>query len=204
MLLMKSNAEYDSYIIKLGKDRKSEREFYTILYNDARKLIRKQKLSKISYEDVASESVIKVLKKLGKYQIGTNFKAWFSRIIFNSYKDEYRKIKRYNAIPLYTKNKEGEEMNILDLEVFENPKNLESLTLSEETKTALNKLDASHKMALMLAYVYGMKYEEIAKIMDIPLGTVRSKLSRGKKLFKRKFKLEKENSQKLYKPQTTF
>ena len=188
---MTSNKKYDSYIKKiLKKDKKSEEEFYAILYDDARKFIKKQKFSKISYEDVVSESVIKVLNKLEKYQIGTNFKAWFGRIILNSLKDEYRKIKRHNEISIYAKDED--RMSFLDLKISENPKNLESLTLSDKTKTTLDKLGNNFKTALILAYIYNMQYEEIAKITDIPIGTVRSRLSRGKELFKKNLNYKKK------------
>ena len=137
-------------------------------------------------EDLVQETYLKAYRGFGSYEQGTNLKAWMYRILTNTFINRYRAAKR-----------RPDETDLDDVEDFYLYRRLGGLEearagrsaedelmdfFSEaEVKAALDALPEQFRMAVLLADVEGFSYKEIASILDIPIGTVMSRLHRGRK-----------------------
>ncbi|MCS7029435.1 MAG: sigma-70 family RNA polymerase sigma factor [Bacteroidia bacterium] len=134
--------------------------------------------------DLVQETYLKAYRFFASYEQGTNAKAWLYRILKNSFINNYRK--------------QSKEPNKIDYEeaetIFHSQKNnynpVDSRDkvfkglLGDEVSNALMALPVDFKTVIMLCDIEGFTYEEIAKIVDTPIGTVRSRLHRGRKMLK--------------------
>ena len=137
-------------------------------------------------EDLVQETYLKAYRGFGGFEEGTNLKAWLYRILTNTYINSYRAKQRR---PDETDLDEVEDLYLYrrlgGLEAVAAGRSaeeelLEHLTDSE-VKDALEALPEQFRMAVLLADVEGFSYKEIAEILDIPIGTVMSRLHRGRK-----------------------
>ena len=123
-------------------------------------------------EDLIQETFMQAWKSFEHYELGTNCRAWLYKILFNKY-DHYRRKK-------YTQAKYMQEADEL---VFANAAYSapvpEHLT-DTEIIAALNKLPEHYLSVVLLADVQDFDYKEVAEILDIPIGTVMSRLSRAR------------------------
>ncbi len=135
-------------------------------------------------EDLVQETYLKAFNAFDSYTPGTNLKAWLYRIMTNTYINTYRKKQRrpletsaedITDHQLYTSS--SHESTGLESAEVEALKNLPNSRISE----ALNALNEDYRMVVYYADVEGLAYKEIADVMDIPLGTVMSRLHRGRK-----------------------
>ena len=136
-------------------------------------------------EDLVQETMVKAYRSFHQYRPGTNLKAWLYRVLHTTYISMYRKAQRR---PQETLQEQIDEFSFYD-EVARNGASaerevLESLT-ADEVKQALAELPESFRLAVYLADVEGFAYKEIAEIMDTPVGTVMSRLHRGRKLLQK-------------------
>jgi RNA polymerase sigma-70 factor (ECF subfamily) len=137
-------------------------------------------------EDLLQETYLRAYRGFGGFEQGTNLKAWLYRILTNTYINQYRaKKRRFDETEL----DEAE-----DLYLYRRLGGLEAVTAGRsaedelmdwftdaEVKTAIENLPEQFRMAVLLADVEGFAYKEIAEILDIPIGTVMSRLHRGRK-----------------------
>ncbi|MDX1511502.1 MAG: sigma-70 family RNA polymerase sigma factor [Nitriliruptorales bacterium] len=135
----------------------------------------------VAAEDLLQEAMAKAYSAFHQYQQGTNLKAWLYRILHNTYISQYRKKQRRPQEDLQDELEDfslykavGGTARSAEAEVFE------SIT-DDEVKQALADLPDTFRMAVYLADVEGFPYKEIAEIMDTPIGTVMSRLHRGRK-----------------------
>ncbi len=137
-------------------------------------------------DDLVQETYLKAYRGFGGFQEGTNLKAWMYRILTNTYINSYRAKQR--------RPDETELDEVEDLYLYRRLGGLEAASLGRsaedelmdtfgeaEVKQALEDLPESFRMAVLLADVEGFSYKEIAEILDIPIGTVMSRLHRGRK-----------------------
>lgn len=137
-------------------------------------------------EDLVQETYLKAYRGFGGFEQGTNLKAWLYRILTNTYINSYRSKKR--------RPDETDLDEVEDLYLYRRLGGLEGATAgrsaeeelldsltSDEVKEALEALPEQFRMAVLLADVEGFAYKEIAEILDIPIGTVMSRLHRGRK-----------------------
>ncbi len=137
-------------------------------------------------EDLVQETYLKAYRAFHTFQEGTNLKAWLYRILTNTYINQYRAKKRR---PDETDLEEVEDLYLYrrlgGLEGAEAGRSAEDELLdhltSAEVKEAIESLPEQFRMAVLLADVEGFAYKEIAEILDIPIGTVMSRLHRGRK-----------------------
>src|SRR5262249_6202931 len=142
-------------------------------------------------EDLVQETYLKAYRGFSGFEQGTNLKAWLYRILTNTYINTYRARKRRPAgsgledvEALYPYRRLGaRELASLGRSAEEDL--LETYT-DDEVKSAIESLPEQFRMAVLLADVEGFSYKEIAEILDIPIGTVMSRLHRGRKGLERR------------------
>ncbi|PMC62660.1 RNA polymerase subunit sigma [Corynebacterium xerosis] len=135
-------------------------------------------------EDLVQEAYMKAYQGFRSYKPGTNLKAWMYRILTNAYINNYRKAQRRPA--------EYATDDITDSQIAETASHtsaglrsaeVEAMALlpDEEIRAALMDLNEDYRMVVYYADVEGLPYKEIAEIMETPIGTVMSRLHRGRK-----------------------
>ncbi len=133
--------------------------------------------------DLLQETYLKAYRFWDKYEKGTNIRAWLFRIMKNSYINRYRK-----------ETKEPDKVDYGDIENFYNSiranyadtndlqEKLFGNLLGDEVAKALEELPEDFRTVVILCDIEGMTYEEISEFIERPIGTVRSRLHRGRKL----------------------
>ncbi|MEZ5181808.1 MAG: sigma-70 family RNA polymerase sigma factor [Acidimicrobiales bacterium] len=137
-------------------------------------------------EDLVQETYLRAYRGFGGFQEGTNLKAWLYRILTNTYINSYRAKQRR---PDETDLGEVEDLYLYrrlgGLEAARSGRSAEDELMDAfseaEVKAAIEDLPENFRMAVLLADVEGFSYKEIAEILDIPIGTVMSRLHRGRK-----------------------
>src|SRR5205823_5026433 len=137
-------------------------------------------------EDLVQETYLKAYRGFESFQEGTNLKAWLYRILTNTFINSYRSRKRR---PEQTELDDVEDLYLYrrlgGLEAAAAGRSAEDEVLEHFTETdvkeAIESLPEQFRMAVLLADVEGFSYKEIAEILDIPIGTVMSRLHRGRK-----------------------
>ena len=141
-------------------------------------------------EDLVQETMLKALRYFNTYTEGTNCRAWLFQICKHSYINEYRR-KRYEPVAvdlqenMFTgrSERDGEhDREIRPLLRDDDSLEVHDRLLGDEISTALEKLPGDYQTALMLCDIEGYTYEEIADYTATPIGTVRSRIHRGRKM----------------------
>ena len=141
-------------------------------------------------KDLVQDAYMKAYRFVGSYEVDTNAKAWLFRILKNSFINNYRK-----------KTKEPSKVDYQDVENYYNSASVETAEMShtvdlrtstmqnkivDEVTGALNSLPVDFRTVIILCDLEGFTYEEMAVILDIPIGTVRSRLHRARGVLKEK------------------
>ena len=137
-------------------------------------------------EDLVQETFIKAWRSFDTYQQGTNLRAWLFRIMTNTFINRYNARKRR---PEETELDEVEELFLFRrIGAFDQSgiaMSAEDQTMQlftdDEVKSALEELPEQFRLPVLLSDVDGFSYKEIAEILDVPIGTVMSRLHRGRK-----------------------
>jgi RNA polymerase sigma-70 factor, ECF subfamily len=139
-------------------------------------------------EDLLQETFLRAYRGFHQFQEGTNLKAWLYRILMNTFINSYRKKQRE---PRTISDDEVEDWYLYSrmadegLEPSAETSVIESLP-DEDVQEALQSLPEQFRVAVLLADVEGFSYKEIAEITDVPIGTVMSRLHRGRKALEKR------------------
>lgn len=133
--------------------------------------------------DLLQETYLKAYRFWDKFEQGTNLRAWMFRIMKNTYINMYRKVSKepskvdYDEIEEYYNiiKAESSDSNDLQEKIFDQ-------LLDDDVSKALESLPEEFRTVVILCDIEGLAYEEIADFLQIPVGTVRSRLHRGRKL----------------------
>src|SRR3989339_1265206 len=134
-------------------------------------------------DDLVQETYLKAFRFFDKFEKGTNCKAWLFRILKNSFINDYRKTTKepnkvdYDDIQNFYENIKADEVETQHYEedAFAN-------LLDDEISKAISELPEDFRTVVILSDIEGFTYEEIADFVDIPVGTVRSRLHRARKM----------------------
>jgi RNA polymerase sigma-70 factor (ECF subfamily) len=157
-------------------------QFAPQLYSAALRMTRNQ----ADAEDLVQETYLRAYRGFGGFTEGTNLRAWLFRILTNAYINTYRARQRRPV--------ESQLDDVEDLYLYRRLGTLDSLLASrsaedqlfdlltdDEVKQALEDLPEIFRLPVLLADVEGFSYKEIAEMLEIPIGTVMSRLHRGRK-----------------------
>jgi len=141
-------------------------------------------------EDLVQEAVLQSFKAYAQFQQGSNFKAWFYQILINRFRYNYRKQLR---APQTTVLDDAPDLYLFVqmsssglMKGAEDPAALVLSKLSEEQiREALDALPEEFRIACTLYFLEELPYQDIAEILGCPVGTVRSRLHRGRKLLQK-------------------
>jgi len=141
-------------------------------------------------EDLVQETMLRAYRSFNRFEPGTNLKAWLFRILTNAYINVYRKRQRE---PQKVSQDDVEEFDLYqelkdhDPQFSATPETivLDSLVDSDIIE-AIDALPEQFRLAVILSDIEGFTYAEMAEIMDVPLGTVMSRLHRGRKALQKR------------------
>lgn len=188
MILMSNKLESERYL------KIFDEEFYPhadALFNFAYNLT----YNEDDANDLVQETYMKAFRFIDKYIEGTNAKAWLFKILKNAFINQYRKESKkptkvdFEEIISYQDSDErsGRSGHIdLREEIYQN-------MMGDEVTLAVNNLPVDFRTVILLCDIEGFTYEEISKIIDIPIGTVRSRLHRARNMLKEKLKAYAES-----------
>ncbi|MDH3494658.1 MAG: sigma-70 family RNA polymerase sigma factor [Acidobacteriota bacterium] len=131
-------------------------------------------------EDLAQETMMQAFKSFHRYKLGTNCKAWLTTIMYNTH---YKQLKKQTRMQLV----EDKDELIARTVPFE--ASVPERVTDEDVLAALEKVPQHFKEIVVLSDVEGFSYKEIAAVMDIPIGTVMSRLHRGRKILRNELAL---------------
>lgn len=170
MLFGRRNAQREAF------ERQAEKAFPSV-FGTALRLTR----SREEAEDLSQEAIVRAYEAYERFD-GAHFKAWILRITTNLYINKYRSRQRGPAMA--SLDDEGviepmsAESQIPDRVLFDN-------AVGTEIEQALSKVPDDFRIAVILSDIEGMSYQEIADATDAPIGTVRSRIARGRAILRR-------------------
>ncbi|MGQ9746749.1 MAG: sigma-70 family RNA polymerase sigma factor [Candidatus Caldatribacteriaceae bacterium] len=135
-------------------------------------------------EDLMQETIIKAFAAFDRFEEGTNFRAWIFKILTNTFINNYYRVREKQKLPSL----EEMEEDVAFQPVFEGATPEEALlnTLTrEDIVRAIESIPLEFRTVVVLTLVEGFSYKETAEILDIPIGTVMSRLHRGRKLLQK-------------------
>lgn len=155
------------------------------LYNSALRLTRSQE----DAEDLTQDVIVRAYVSFHQFQQGTNFKAWLFRILTNTYINEYRRRLRVPTLIALEDISCEAELELTGEQAASStlPENAVLANIfDEEVETALRELPEEFRLVIILSDLQEFSYQEIANMLKIPIGTVRSRLFRGRQRLRSK------------------
>lgn len=155
---------------------------FDALYRYAMRLTRNER----NAEDLVQETIVKAMSNFEKFD-GRYLKAWLFKILYHQFVNEYRRSQRRTLLTDHEWDQwASENEEALELE---NPEEiLQRTEMQDSIKNALNEIQADFRAPVVLADLEGFSYKEIAEILDVPIGTVMSRLYRGRKLLRKELR----------------
>lgn len=152
------------------------------LYGTAYRLARNPR----DAEDLVQEALLRAYRFWDTFEKDSNCKAWLLRILTNTFINEYQRKRRQREVLDAATAEQSATDGVLAHEGAQTQKSPEGMMLersvSDDVQRALDALPADFRTAVVLCDVEGLAYKEIAEVMDCPVGTVMSRLFRGRRL----------------------
>ncbi|MGL5676897.1 MAG: RNA polymerase sigma factor [Cellulosilyticaceae bacterium] len=144
--------------------------------------------------DAAQEVCVKIWRQIKHFEGNAKFTTWLYRIATNQCLDMLRKQKRKDEVSLYQENKEKGEVHLLEQEDTKASveEHMERLAMQDVMSLALGELKEEYREILVLRDMEGYAYEEIARVLELNNGTVKSRLSRARMALKKILMQNKE------------
>ncbi len=158
--------------------------FVDALYNTAYRMTRNSE----DAEDLVQETYLKAYRYYDKFEEGTNFKAWLFKIMKNTFINNYRRQQQVPPQSDFAEIEESFETQVShesSSQIKSPEEELLENVLDEDVQHALDSLPADYRMVVLLADLEGFSYKEIAEILEVPVGTVMSRLYRGRRLLEK-------------------
>jgi len=141
-------------------------------------------------EDLVQDTLLKAFQHFDRFEPGTNCKAWLFRILTNTFINRYRKAQRERVF--FVEDDESrplaERLAARDVHELDVPNALDKEAIAklfgDEIGRALDQVPLDFRMAVLLADVYDFSYKEVAEMLECPIGTVMSRLYRGRRLLR--------------------
>lgn len=158
--------------------RRFERPVFSLIY----RMVRDRELA----EDLAQEAFVRAFNNLARYDPSYKFSSWLFKVAYNLTIDHLRK-KRLNTVSIHGSpsavTTELQAATAITVESTEERPDeaLQSREIGSEIDVAIGELRQEYRSAIILRHVEGRSYEEIAEIMDVPLGTVKTYIHRARK-----------------------
>lgn len=150
------------------------------LYASALRLTRNER----NAEDLVQDTVMRAWRFFDKFEKGTNFRAWLFKILTNTFINSYRRNSREKSLQDESE-RQSVEAQFFSADTTEQAANPEDYLLDrvmrEDVLKAIDGLPIDFRMVVILADLQEFSYKEIAEVLDIPVGTVMSRLFRGRK-----------------------
>jgi RNA polymerase sigma-70 factor, ECF subfamily len=132
-------------------------------------------------QDLLQDTFLKAFRFFGKFEQGTNARAWLYRIMRNTYINEYRRMKRIPELVAYDEQISPYQIDrTATVGTDELRQKMDSELFDDEIAGAISALPEKFKSVVILRDVEDLPYEEIAEVLEIPVGTVRSRLHRAR------------------------
>ena len=132
--------------------------------------------------DMAQDAFIKAYNSLGSFRGDSKFSVWLFRIVSNLCLDFLRSRKRRPTVSLSVENDEGEDMEFEIADESQSPETLLEQKLTREAvRRGLDSLPPEQRQILLLREIQGLSYEEIAQVLELESGTVKSRIFRARK-----------------------
>ncbi len=159
-------------------------EHMNSLYSTALRMTR----NAMEAEDLVQDTYLRAFRFFDKFEAGTNFKAWIFKILTNTFINKYRKkVRTPQSVQLdkveFGLAEEEEQHPTPEWSGYDEEQYQEFF--DDDVKAALSQLSEEFRMVIILADVEGFSYKEIAEMVDRPIGTVMSRLFRGRRILQR-------------------
>lgn len=135
--------------------------------------------------DLVQDTMLKAYNSIDSYQEGTNAKAWLFKILYNTYINTYRRKKKrpnevdFEKVKDINKDESSDYSSVVTID-----EDLFGSMIGDEVSIAMDQLSEEARTVILLSDVMDFKYEEISALLDIPIGTVRSRLFRARNTLK--------------------
>lgn len=152
--------------------------YQDMVYNHAYSIIGDPDIA----EDIAQESFLKAFQGIGSFR-GGSFRSWLLRIVTNCSYDIIRRSKRRPTQPLYPEDEDGNELESAPW-LADPTASVQAVTeqneLSEEIRALIDELPETYQNVLILVDLYQFDYQEAAETLQVPIGTIKSRLARAR------------------------
>ena len=135
-------------------------------------------------EDLVQETVTKAFAAFDRFEEGTNFRAWIFRILTNTFINNYYRVRDRQKLPSLDEMEEESFFQPMAEGISPEEAELNDLT-KDDILQAIEALPVEFRTVVVLVLVEGFSYKEAAEILDIPIGTVMSRLWRGRRLLQK-------------------
>lgn len=132
--------------------------------------------------DISQNAFLRAFRYIKTFKEESAFSTWLYRIVINCCNDYIKKSKKQSAVPLYYKNEYGEDEELKIPDLSYNPEEIfEREQIRDLVRDAIDILPIEFRQVIILRDINGLSYDEIAEILNLEIGTVKSRIFRGRK-----------------------